>query len=226
MMVTVEVVGVCGSVAVTDDVLDQLDTVADCAKDVARGWSGLRVRIGMHEGPVNLEYNSVMNRFDYFGPTVNVASRVEAVGVCGSVAVTDDVLNQVINAETPHFDAPFVAYEGSTKLKGVSESLHITFLAPGSLRVRQARIARMVEAKWAALAGGPSPGWEEAVAIDADDGTRLSDVESAGYSVGSPCLPGRVALDRVESATVGCVFLRAGPPTAAEDLNDSLARLL
>eukprot|EP00659_Diplonema_papillatum_P004726 gene4726-7260_t len=203
--------------------------VPDCARDLARGWSGLRVRIGMHEGPVNLEYNSVMNRFDYFGPTVNVASRVEAVGVCGSVAVTDDVLNQVINGTIPHFDNPYLVYEGNTKLKGVSESLHITFLTPSSLQVRKACIVRMVEAKWARAAeAAPNTYWGSPAARPAavnDENSRLSDSTASMPSI-HRTTQGYFALDRIACATIGNVFLRTWAAAGVEDLNDSLARLL
>ncbi|KAJ9450490.1 Adenylate cyclase [Diplonema papillatum] len=206
----------------------QLDTVPNCEKDVGHGWSGLRVRIGMHEGPVDLEYNAVTNRFDYFGPTVNVASRVEAVGVCGSVAVTDDVLRQVINVSIPPYnDKPFVAYEGTTKLKGVSESLHITFLAPVRLQVRRAGIVRMVEAKWGLANAQSSPRTcYRSTRSQLDDGTRLSDFDSLSPLPNIHRSHGHGALDRIPCATVGNVFLRIGASASVEDLNDSLARLL
>ncbi|KAJ9450487.1 Adenylate cyclase [Diplonema papillatum] len=206
----------------------QLDAVANCEKDVGHGWSGLRVRIGMHEGPVDLEYNSVTNRFDYFGPTVNVASRVEAVGVCGSVAVTDDVLKQVINVSIPpYFDKPFVAYEGNTKLKGVSESLHITFLAPVGLQMRKAGIVRMVEVKWGLVSAQSSPPTCYRPTRDQiDDGTHVSDIIDSALAIPNARSSSFNALDRIPCATVGNVFLRIGASASVEDLNDSLARLL
>eukprot|EP00756_Hemistasia_phaeocysticola_P018679 Hpha_TRINITY_DN15612_c3_g3::TRINITY_DN15612_c3_g3_i2::g.101816::m.101816 len=38
-------------------------------------WNGVRVRIGINWGPAQAERNPVNNRYDYFGATVNTASR-------------------------------------------------------------------------------------------------------------------------------------------------------
>ncbi|KAJ9467251.1 Adenylate cyclase [Diplonema papillatum] len=62
---------------------------------VPRAWRGLRVRIGIHRGPVAIEKNTVIDRFDYFGPTVNLAARLEANCQPGCVAAMPELVDEV-----------------------------------------------------------------------------------------------------------------------------------
>ena len=55
-------------------------------------FHGLLLRIGINYGPAEVEENPLTERFDYFGPTVNKAARVESSAPPGSIAVTEDVL--------------------------------------------------------------------------------------------------------------------------------------
>eukprot|EP01063_Lacrimia_lanifica_P017137 TRINITY_DN2386_c0_g10_i1.p1 TRINITY_DN2386_c0_g10~~TRINITY_DN2386_c0_g10_i1.p1 ORF type:complete len:867 (+),score=249.44 TRINITY_DN2386_c0_g10_i1:70-2601(+) len=64
------------------------------------GFPVLSTRIGVHFGPVTAERNVLTKRYDYFGPTVNKASRVEAFGIPGVVTVTQDVLDEIDAAPT------------------------------------------------------------------------------------------------------------------------------
>ena len=54
-------------------------------------WGGLTVRIGVNTGPVAIEQNTLTGRTDYFGHTVNVASRLESTCTPGAVAVPSDL---------------------------------------------------------------------------------------------------------------------------------------
>ncbi|KAJ9457802.1 Adenylate cyclase [Diplonema papillatum] len=58
-------------------------------------WRGLRIRIGMHEGPVSIEKNTVIDRYDYFGPTVNLAARLESKCVPGCVGALPELVAEV-----------------------------------------------------------------------------------------------------------------------------------
>ena len=97
-------------------------------------WSGLRVRIGVHYGEVENETNLVTGRKDFFGTTVNKASRLEACCMPGSVAVCDDVLeayDKVCTEPVPRIDM------GDVSLKGLGGKTHINLLLPHSLKERR-----------------------------------------------------------------------------------------
>eukprot|EP00756_Hemistasia_phaeocysticola_P037374 Hpha_TRINITY_DN16693_c2_g12::TRINITY_DN16693_c2_g12_i1::g.180621::m.180621 len=97
-------------------------------------WQGLRVRIGIHWGPVRAERNPVTGRFDYFGSTVNAASRVEAALKDGGLTgVSQPVLDQV-GAE--HIKSMFVTSYGKKELKGIAEPVSIFILLPTPLAAR------------------------------------------------------------------------------------------
>ncbi|KAJ9446944.1 hypothetical protein DIPPA_52611 [Diplonema papillatum] len=61
----------------------------DCAP--APGYCGVRIRIGMHVGPVETEVNALTQRSDYFGQTVKTASKLERAAIGGTVAVSDEM---------------------------------------------------------------------------------------------------------------------------------------
>eukprot|EP00756_Hemistasia_phaeocysticola_P032382 Hpha_TRINITY_DN16404_c4_g3::TRINITY_DN16404_c4_g3_i6::g.161004::m.161004 len=82
-------------------------------------WHGLRVRIGINWGPVQAELNPVNGRFDFFGTTVNTASRVEAALRHGGLTgVTKAVLDAVGQHAMGTF---FTASLGDRELKGVAQ---------------------------------------------------------------------------------------------------------
>ena len=58
-------------------------------------WNGLRVRIGMHWGDPTVYVDPVVGSVDYYGSTVNCASRVEAVGAGGQIVCTAQTFDQV-----------------------------------------------------------------------------------------------------------------------------------
>eukprot|EP01059_Diplonema_ambulator_P023277 TRINITY_DN386_c0_g1_i8.p1 TRINITY_DN386_c0_g1~~TRINITY_DN386_c0_g1_i8.p1 ORF type:complete len:548 (+),score=182.22 TRINITY_DN386_c0_g1_i8:33-1646(+) len=113
-----------------------LESVASCQKDADNMWGGLRVRVGVHCGPVDIEYNPITGRFDYFGNTVNVAARVEAASVGGGVAVTPDVLSGVDARAHPYVEVPI----GAMTLKGVTGTTRLSVLVPAELHGRRSYI--------------------------------------------------------------------------------------
>ncbi|KAJ9471637.1 Adenylate cyclase [Diplonema papillatum] len=64
----------------------ELMKLPQCAS-VAGVWNGLRIRVGVHCGEVEVEKNAVNDRFDYHGTTVNKAARLEGVCPPGGVAI-------------------------------------------------------------------------------------------------------------------------------------------
>eukprot|EP00756_Hemistasia_phaeocysticola_P012527 Hpha_TRINITY_DN15204_c8_g7::TRINITY_DN15204_c8_g7_i1::g.67451::m.67451 len=101
-------------------------------------WHGVRVRIGINWGPVEAEKNPITGRYDYFGGTVNTASRVEAAlqhgGLSGvSQAVVDEVgtdfMNELYTVKLPE-----------KVLKGVSKPVTIYVILPPVLAPRWAEL--------------------------------------------------------------------------------------
>ena len=80
-------------------------------------WGGLTVRIGVNTGPVTVEQNTLTGRTDYFGHTVNVASRLESTCTPGAVAVPSDLWTSVSGSCSAVAGVPEAVH-----LKGVSGS--------------------------------------------------------------------------------------------------------
>jgi len=97
-------------------------------------WNGLRVRIGVNWGEARAELNIVNGRFDYFGPTVNTAARVEAALKDGGLTgVTQAVVDEVgPSAMGEFFTAPF----GEREMKGVAQPVAIFVVLPPALAGR------------------------------------------------------------------------------------------
>ena len=92
---------------------------------VVEGWPGLCVRVGVHYGPVTLEWNPLMERMDYLGPTVNRAARLEGHAPPGGMAVLHDVL-QTVPAEA--LTGTTMLETGGVVLKGVPGKFAVTVL--------------------------------------------------------------------------------------------------
>ena len=96
--------------------------------DASTLWRGLTVRIGVNSGPVSVEMNTLTGRTDYFGHTVNVASRLESTCTPGAVAICA----LLWDAE----GGPCGVIRGATKqlqLKGVTCETSVCHLLPESL---------------------------------------------------------------------------------------------
>ncbi|MEM1124800.1 MAG: adenylate/guanylate cyclase domain-containing protein, partial [Bacteroidota bacterium] len=70
------------------------------------------VRIGLHAGDVIYRESNV------FGDAVNIASRVESMGIPGSVLLSSNVRNQIKNK--PHFE---LVHLGKFEFKNVEEGM-------------------------------------------------------------------------------------------------------
>eukprot|EP00668_Euglena_longa_P010228 GGOE01012406.1.p1 GENE.GGOE01012406.1~~GGOE01012406.1.p1 ORF type:complete len:1001 (+),score=330.95 GGOE01012406.1:213-3005(+) len=92
-------------------------------------WNGLRVRIGIHTGEPDCILDTVTKGYDYYGPAVNVAARVESAARGGQVLVSESVFESMV------FDPQKVDVHriGPTPLKGVAQPVVLYQVLPQSL---------------------------------------------------------------------------------------------
>ena len=95
-------------------------------------WGGLTVRIGVNTGPVTVEQNALTGRTDYFGHTVNVASRLESTCKPGAVAVPSDLYTSECRS-----CSAVVGDAEALDLKGVSGTTFVCCVWPLSLGGRR-----------------------------------------------------------------------------------------
>ena len=95
-------------------------------------WGGLTVRIGVNTGPVTVEQNTLTGRTDYFGHTVNVASRLESTCTPGAVAVPSDLWTSVSGSCSAVAGVPEAVH-----LRGVSGNTLMCCVWPVSLGGRR-----------------------------------------------------------------------------------------
>eukprot|EP01064_Diplonema_japonicum_P024660 TRINITY_DN3528_c0_g1_i11.p1 TRINITY_DN3528_c0_g1~~TRINITY_DN3528_c0_g1_i11.p1 ORF type:complete len:719 (+),score=121.88 TRINITY_DN3528_c0_g1_i11:78-2234(+) len=119
---------------------DKLLDLEQCAWQDHGPWSGLRVRIGVHYGSVDVQRNTITGRYDYFGNTVNKAARVEGACVGGAVAVTPEVLE-----ETGYLDSVEVIEMEEMELKGVREMVKLSLLLPLELLGRKGYVQQQLD---------------------------------------------------------------------------------
>jgi class 3 adenylate cyclase len=96
----------------------------------SRGTAQLGLRIGLHRGPAIAV--SVRDQVDYFGQTVNAASRIQAAAMPGEIVLSDDVFRGLGVADL------LLGYDlvaERRKLRGVSTEmlLHRVAVAPRDL---------------------------------------------------------------------------------------------
>eukprot|EP01062_Namystynia_karyoxenos_P027633 TRINITY_DN2114_c0_g1_i2.p1 TRINITY_DN2114_c0_g1~~TRINITY_DN2114_c0_g1_i2.p1 ORF type:complete len:1095 (+),score=275.81 TRINITY_DN2114_c0_g1_i2:114-3287(+) len=104
-------------------------------------WEGLIVRCGVHVGPAERHFVPLTGRYDYFGPTVNQAARVEPQAVPGTVAVTEAVLQAIRSGDGLRaLGDPQVIPIGDVSLRGLAQPVQLTLMVPQSLAGRRARV--------------------------------------------------------------------------------------
>ena len=98
-----------------------------CASSTASGSEDLLLKIGIHEGPCL----AVMlnDRQDYFGQTVNIASRVQSLADARSIFVTKSVVensqvSKILEA------GKFKLTEQSAALRGVADKMAVVDQIP------------------------------------------------------------------------------------------------
>ena len=177
-----------------------LSEIPPCAD--APGWHGLRIRAGIHYGAATAELNKLTMRTDYFGNTVNVASRMESCCIAGCVAITDGVkteLNAFGGIEA--IGGPVELQMHNVSLKGVSGTSTVHLLLAASLSARLGDVQHMM------TGGGLS------VSVNVLEKQRSAESSRHGGSVvgGTPQNKNvrrlNERLDKVASATVACVSI-------------------
>eukprot|EP00658_Telonema_sp_P-2_P029061 TRINITY_DN2215_c0_g1_i19.p1 TRINITY_DN2215_c0_g1~~TRINITY_DN2215_c0_g1_i19.p1 ORF type:complete len:1115 (+),score=160.52 TRINITY_DN2215_c0_g1_i19:57-3401(+) len=91
----------------------------------AAAFRGIRIRIGAHYGPVEVEFDTVAKGYDYHGPTVNVAARVEAAGRGGQILVTND-LAHALPSTSKTFTTWTIVPHGAVELRGVGGTTELS----------------------------------------------------------------------------------------------------
>lgn len=117
----------------TDDELDMVDDNPDDLAELDPLFNGLRVRIGMHCGTPDCVFDEVTKGYDYYGPPVNVAARVESTARGGQINASRDLINRM----SPREDAEVVFYN-AVELKGVAGLTEILHIVPKQLSGRVA----------------------------------------------------------------------------------------
>ena len=100
-------------------------------------WYGLQVRIGLNYDDVHCEVNPITGRCDYSGPTVNVASRLEAASEAGAVAVRKDIATELGNVIAGKVR---ITYKNDVVLKGVPGVHSIAILTPTTIAAIRQRV--------------------------------------------------------------------------------------
>jgi len=105
---------------------------------------GLRVRIGIHVGKhsdldeegggqVQTKYDCVAKGYDYYGPAVNAAARIEALAFGGQTLISSEVYFQLSQAVKA---ASLLHVVGGLQLKGIEDEMFIYQCLPIELKGR------------------------------------------------------------------------------------------
>ena len=168
-------------------------------------WGGLTVRIGVNTGPVTVEQNALTGRTDYFGHTVNVASRLESTCKPGAVAVPSDLYTSECRS-----CSAVVGDAEALDLKGVSGTTFVQCVWPLSLAGRKYKALREP------LMGTDAESEKTVTSARTDSGS-ITCVQLLAVATHPPFL-----------ATVGVVQLLAGEegcPSALRNASNSLSAL-
>jgi hypothetical protein len=112
-----------GSLTLFDSVLNALKCASEIQVALQKDPK-VPIRIGIHVGEV------IFTEDDIYGDGINIASRIQALGVEGSVLFSQEVIDKIKNQP----DLP-AKYLGKFKLKNVREEMDVYALASEGLRV-------------------------------------------------------------------------------------------
>ena len=102
---------------------------------------GMQLRIGVNAGDTRVEFNGITGRADYFGPTVNVAARIESRCVAGSVAAPQAVYDEW---KTACGDSGLSVAMGDIELKGVGQKVSLVCVIPSSMPWREKAVKALL----------------------------------------------------------------------------------
>ena len=198
-----------------------LEVVPICAVR-SQVWGGLTVRIGVNTGEVTVEVNTLTGRTDYFGHTVNVASRLESACKPGAVAVPSELANSacvMCNA--------IVSDAQAVDMKGVSESMLISNMWPLMLSGRRRHPLRATSVQSDAKTfDNTSMERSQERSLDRSIDRSIESANSNTRRLSN--LPISTPIPAEVPATVGTVELAVenyGNGTALEDLSAALSTL-
>ncbi|KAG2393211.1 hypothetical protein C9374_009788 [Naegleria lovaniensis] len=100
-------------------------------------YRGLRVRMGVHVGKPIVERDPVTGRYDYFGPVVNRAARVEGQAAGGQIVISNAVWEKIKDKLDTFSTQIWSKYMGVVSLKGMDEAENIRTILPYQLRNRK-----------------------------------------------------------------------------------------
>lgn len=113
-----------GCLCLFHSAIDGVGSAVDMQRQWRQGEPKVEVRIGLHTGDVTIEDESV------FGDGVNLASRIESLGVPGAVFISEKVYDEIKNQE----DIPVVEL-GHFELKNVKLAVRLYAVATKGLVV-------------------------------------------------------------------------------------------
>ncbi|KAL9643316.1 hypothetical protein ABK040_014771 [Willaertia magna] len=100
-------------------------------------FRGLRVRMGIHTGRPIVEKDPVTGRYDYFGPVVNRAARVEGQAAGGQIVISSSVWAEIMDKIENFSVKIWTKFLGTVALKGMDEPETIRMILPYRLRNRK-----------------------------------------------------------------------------------------
>lgn len=111
-----------------DDPAAAMGAAAEMHREIRRlGEGELSLKIGIHSGPcIAVDFN---DRLDYFGRTVNIAARVQAVADAGEIVCTEPVYGALGAAEALSGKG-YVEKRESVPLKGIEGDVPVIRLRP------------------------------------------------------------------------------------------------
>eukprot|EP00755_Sulcionema_specki_P025911 Sspe_Gene.84407::Locus_55410_Transcript_1_1_Confidence_1.000_Length_2410::g.84407::m.84407 len=140
-------------------------------------WNGLRVRVGIHTGDgVEVQTNPVTGRADYFGPVVNIASRIEGRAHGGVIAMTQAVYDEHVKHLSSNTVRVSVLDVGDHLFKGIPTPVSVVLVAPHHLA------GRLLQGKWPV-----TPAQQ-----DCDSLTTISVASAPPSVLSEPCVMGVV----------------------------------
>ena len=123
----------------------------------ASGWNGLRLRIGVNTGEVDVETDPFTSKSDYFGHTVNKAARIENACVAGAVAISEEVMEAIRNEGMRVVGDPIEVDMGQTALKGVQGQSNLSLLLPLPCSSRKNDVMEVLLKKQFSSRDSPAP---------------------------------------------------------------------
>ena len=96
-------------------------------------WNGLRVRMGINYGCAEIRLDETTKGYDYYGPVVNEAARIEAAAHGGQIVVSWDFLAAASSGPKGLYA---LTQLGVHKLRGVEHAIHLVQVLPIKLQYR------------------------------------------------------------------------------------------